>query len=40
MIKRVAMAWALVFSLIALTVVVEQYPLPPGGGGGNIVLLK
>ena len=40
MIKRIALAWGVIFTLTALTVVVEQYPLPPGGGGGNIVLLK
>jgi len=40
MIKRIAMAWTVVFSLIALTVVVEQFPTPPGGGGGNIIVRK
>jgi hypothetical protein len=39
MFKRIALAWAVIFTLTALTVVVEQYPLP-NPGGGNIVLLK
>jgi len=34
MFTKIAMILALAFSLSAA----EQFPLPPGGGGGNIVL--
>ena len=37
MLKKIAMILTLAFSLAALAAA-EQYPLPPGGGGGNIVL--
>ena len=34
MFKIIALVLALTFSLAAA----EQFPIPPGGGGGNIVL--
>jgi hypothetical protein len=37
MFKKIAMVLALAFSLAALAAA-EQFPIPPGGGGGNIVL--
>jgi len=37
MIKKIAMILTLAFSLAALATA-NQFPLPPGGGGGNIVL--
>ena len=37
MFKKIAMILTLAFSLAALNAA-EQYPIPPGGGGGNIVL--
>jgi hypothetical protein len=37
MIKKIALLVALAFSLAAVAAA-DQYPLPPGGGGGNIVL--
>jgi hypothetical protein len=38
MFKKIAMVLALVFSLTALAAAADQFPIPPGGGGGNIVL--
>jgi hypothetical protein len=37
MFKKIALLVALAFSLAAMAAA-EQYPLPPSGGGGNIVL--
>jgi hypothetical protein len=37
MIKKIALLVAMAFSLAAMAAA-EQFPLPPGGGGGNIVL--
>lgn len=39
MFKKIATILTLAFSLAALALV-EQYPMPPSGGGGNIIVLK
>ena len=38
MFKKIAMVLALAFSLAGLAAAADQFPFPPGGGGGNIVL--
>jgi hypothetical protein len=38
MFKKIAMILTLAFSLAGLALAGDQYPIPPGGGGGNIVL--